>query len=151
MALLPEINYNPAEDTMQDVFDKMNGLVQAFNAVLGGMTENQAIRKASGDDFDFEAYPTAGLNMKIVDIPAWNMNTDNTKDAPHGLTSANIKAMIPMVRKDNGQIYTLLGAGMASISGSNIFLERYSSDYFQSANFQSTAFNRGYIIIFYVD
>ena len=76
MALLDEINYNPSEDSMQDVFDKINVAIQSINAVLGGGDAGELPIKSSSSDFDFEF-----INKnKFVDIQTSFSTTASTGD-----------------------------------------------------------------------
>ena len=153
MALIPEIDYAPGQDTMEEVFDKINTAIQNINAVLGGMTENQSIRKTSSSDFDFEAFETAGLNFKVIEIGAWNMQTTFSLPKTHGLTVSKIASVQVWIRNDALSEVKMLtddNAGSYSISSGSVAMELDSSGDFNSPNYNDTGINRGFIVILYL-
>lgn len=120
MALIPEINYNPAEDTMQDVFDKVNSAIQTINSVLGGGVAGEGIRKIDGTDFNFEFFDateasyaeTAGaidngdyvIRTKVLPIGSWNMDSTDSVYISHGLGTdiSKVISCTAAIRRDDG-------------------------------------------------
>lgn len=102
----------------------------------------------------------AGLLTKIIDIGDWNM--DSTGTAPggvaHGVTFTKIRDVQVMIRSDDTTIQSLLtnsdssgvAGGQVSVSSVNIVLSRTAAGIFDSAAYDSTSFNRGWIVIKYL-
>lgn len=123
MALLENIDYNPGEDTMQQVFDKLNQAIDTINATLGGGSDGEQIRKASGDDFDFEYFAQAqALKTQVVEsaIPVTGTNfslpiqyapsttgRDNVIHASFTLFSGGEIACVFVLKKNGSIIKTL--------------------------------------------
>jgi len=99
------------------------------------------------------------VRKKILDIGDWNMDSTPAADVAHGLTASKIRSVSILIRPDVGD--TLLpieytgGAdtpsGFYQIQGINIFMARVTGGSFDSTNYDSTSFNRGWITIEYVD
>jgi hypothetical protein len=105
---------------------------------------------------------TSALHRKIVEIGDWDMDTTATKAVPHGLTVTKIRGLSGVIRIDGDNAYYPLTPGSASYDyepgaiiisadATNINLARKTSTYFDGANFNSTSYNRGWIIVDYVD
>jgi hypothetical protein len=101
------------------------------------------------------------LKTKVVNIGDWDMDTDDTKLVPHGLTESKIRAVLDVaIIDDNGNLYPLrrvdtstgnVDGGIVSYGagGTDMSLWRRTSGLFDTANFNQTSFNRGYITIQY--
>ncbi len=105
--------------------------------------------------------------QKIIPIGDWNMDTDVTKVVAHGIGSfftkiKKISAVIiddassgisPLDLIDNTASVSLavLMGGVVNIGSSDIDLYRTPGGVFDSAGFDSTGFNRGFITIEYGD
>lgn len=150
MALLQEINYNPAEDTMQDVFDKINTAIQSINSVLGGGSTGQSVRKVDGTDFNYEFFDAGDVELaaeaeainngdyvirtKVLPIGSWNMDSTDSVFIPHGLGSdiSKVISVTALIRKDDGNQSFMFnqygnaggGSGIGYISGANVKLYR---------------------------
>jgi len=107
---------------------------------------------------------TAGITRKAMNIGTWNMTTTENKAVVHGLTSfecANIYSVKAMIISD-GLTYGLkpldslgqgliLAGGVDNISTTNVNLFRDAAGEFGAlGRFQSTAQNRGFILIEYL-
>ena len=93
------------------------------------------------------------LKTKVLSIGDWNMDTGATKTVPHGLTLADIRGISAIIRHDDGgQVYELeyAGAGGASANDTLVTLVRVTASTFDTAAFDSTSYNRGWITIQYV-
>lgn len=95
--------------------------------------------------------------VKVLDIGDWNMDSTATINVAHGLTLAKIRAVYVTIRDDADTSYFTLEYnngtevyGHYLLSSSNVGLTREASSPFDSANFDATSFNRGWIIIWYV-
>ncbi len=102
--------------------------------------------------------------FKRLEIGVWDMDTDACKDVAHGLSATEfLKANVLGIGiKDDdllkvnalGNVKTTScggGDGWEYIDGTNIRLSRLTAGNFDSALFNSTAFNRGYVDIVYGD
>ena len=100
----------------------------------------------------------AKLDQEIGD---WNM--DSTSNIyvyfNHAITYANIRKIDVMIKYDAGTEYTplnyfydttdpsLLNGGIDYITATYVILRRRTGGQFDSANFDSTSYNRGYVLI----
>ena len=103
----------------------------------------------------------AALKTKVVDIGDWDMSTATgtaAKAVAHGLTLADIRSISVTIRTDGATFYRDFAATNNSgtgdhdidIGATNVTLTREASGLFDSTNYNSTSFNRGWITIQYV-
>lgn len=101
------------------------------------------------------------LKFKVVDIGDWDMSSVTAVNIAHGLTLANIRGAQALIRNDDattsilvvqGQIVTLseIEANIGDIDATNVDLLRKVGGIFDSINYNSTSYNRGWITIWYV-
>lgn len=99
------------------------------------------------------------LKQKTLNIDDWNMDSTGVKAVAHGLTLANIRGIRVVIRNDSGSNFFDLtspqsggaqGGYIDYIDPTNVNLGRYSAGYFDSILFDSTSYNRGWIIVDYV-
>lgn len=99
----------------------------------------------------------AGLNTKIIDIGDWNMDTTASVNVAHGLTLSKIRTVQIMIRNDAATLSQGIEGPATSVDGNwqatatNIVPVRTAGGYFDSVNFDSTSYNRGWITIQYTD
>ena len=103
----------------------------------------------------------SGLKIKIVEIGDWNMDATPSVSVAHGIGSSNkIKMIDVMIRGDSGSIkyrltsmdtsFDLAEGDINAISDTTINLSRRASPgLFDSTDYDSTSFNRGWITIWY--
>ncbi len=104
----------------------------------------------------------AGSNWsgtKIYNIGDWNMDSSNTVNVAHGLSTVykNIKSITVTIRDDNDTNYYtipnfiqatgIISAGIVSYDSTNIVIGRTTSGFFDSTTFDSTSYNRGWVTI----
>jgi hypothetical protein len=104
------------------------------------------------------------FKIKIVPIGDWNMDANPTVDVPHGIADPRkIRSVRGIIRRDDDQFYftfpqyRLLASGVldrldiAGINASSNFitLERVDNGSFDIPIFDSTGFNRGWLVIEY--
>jgi len=112
-----------------------------------------------------EALLTLTVRRKVIPIGAWNMDATATLFLAHGLdlggagtTVANIRGVRCVIINDaessafeidywNG---TIVG-GTVAVSGTFVLLTRTIAGFFDSADFNDTGINRGYVIIEYFE
>lgn len=109
---------------------------------------------------------TGGLKTAIIDIGDWDMDANLLPAVTpvHGLTLADIRSVQAYIRADvdaglPGAVHPIWAAatGSANDAGGvvnaqtvNIGLSRRTGGFFDSADFNATSYNRGWIIIEYV-
>lgn len=98
------------------------------------------------------------LKTKIIDIGDWNMDTSGFVSVAHGLTFTNIRAISVIIRNDANTDYydfpmydqTGTNVGSAKAVAASITLSKSSAGFFDSVDFNSTSYNRGWITITYI-
>lgn len=100
--------------------------------------------------------------FNVIEIPIgdWNMDATPQISIPHGLTLSKIKLVYVMIRNDADTSRTALDtdlSGSGVISGTFgtdatvVLLTRLAGSGYDSTNFNSTSYNRGFITILYND
>ena len=100
-----------------------------------------------------------GLKYKIINIGDWNMNVAPFAQIPYDIPEDKIRSINVLIRNDEGKtLYPLdYGQGVNGITGTysirelDIVLGRAEGFLFDSNMFESTSYNRGWIVIGYVD
>lgn len=102
------------------------------------------------------------LKQKVVEIGDWNMNWSasgtNTISVAHGLTVSDIRRITVMIRDDTVNRHYTMDMTESSSSvyiradTTNVTITRSSvtSDLFDNSVFDTTSYNRGWIIIDYI-
>lgn len=100
------------------------------------------------------------LNLKILNIGDWNMDSTIDVNVAHGLTTSKIIGFQVCIR-DDGDTYRQLLAGpdaaaflpqaYSYISSGNVYIRRLPAGAFDNTNYDSTSYNRGWILIWYTD
>jgi hypothetical protein len=102
---------------------------------------------------------TVAIHRKIVSIGDWDMDATNTASVAHGISMSKIRSVGVTVRNDADSAYysgigsTNFAVQVLTIGATTISLVHTSTGGagFDSANFDSTSFNRGWVVIDYVD
>jgi len=126
-------------------------------------TDNQAARKAYVDGAIVAGIKETGtaaatIKCKVIEIGDWNMDSTVYVDINHGLTLAKIRTVGAMIRSDTAD--TQYPTGVCSSSGaptlwiggltaSQVNIRRLDGSVFDSSSFDSTSYNRGWIVIWY--
>ncbi len=108
-----------------------------------------------------EALPVDPLNTKVIEIGDWNMDTSTQATVTHGLTYANIRTVSATIRNDSDStMYDFaatinnqngISTGYIAITSTTIILARDTTGTFDSAVFDATSYNRGWITIQYTE
>lgn len=100
----------------------------------------------------------ASLNTKIINIGDWNMDTTQSLDVAHGVTLSKIRSLSAIIIADSSttryDLNIMDGAGDGGglfADATNVVLRRIASGFFDNTSFNSTSFNRGYIVLQYTD
>jgi hypothetical protein len=97
-----------------------------------------------------------GINTTVIDIGDWNMDVNLGVNIAHGLTFTDIRSVEVYIRNDNNDfVYPLNndmnGGGQADgihwIASANVQLSRTTGGFFDGVGFDSTGYNRGWIVI----
>jgi hypothetical protein len=101
------------------------------------------------------------MNMKVVDIGDWDMNSDTTKSIAHGVADfTKIRSIQALIRNDADNLavdFSSLNAGLdasvrwMTVGATNIILERATSGVFDNTSYDSTSYNRGWVTLWYTD
>ena len=101
------------------------------------------------------------LKTKVIDIDDWDMIANSSVTVAHGLGASyiNIRSISGIIRSDDGTALYGISAGrntandiacyVDNILATNITLQRDTGGFFDSVNFDSTSFNRGWVTIVY--
>lgn len=155
--------YGDVSDT--DESESASDFVDAFEAVTVRLTGNQTVAgvKTFSDGVDgIKDQGSAGavIHKRIIEIGDWNMDTTLSVNIAHGLTMSKIRNVHALIRNDADTIYTMFPGYITasgsfidkiSLSSTEITLFRAPSSEFDSTDFDSTSYNRGWITIEYVD
>lgn len=124
--------------------------------VKKGPTSNWAFDHKAAPD-DHHAPPE--LPHKVLEIGDWDMNGTTNIAVAHGLTLGNIRAVQVMVRKDDASFLAPFCADIAisgfddgyfTLSVSDITLYRKPGGQFDNTDYDTTPYNRGWIVIWHV-
>lgn len=106
------------------------------------------------------------LNTKIIEIGDWNMDSTASVAKAHGLTYEKIISVRVTIREDSGAscvrqpMFPFFcnnttggyeSAGYLTYDSTNIYLFRTDAGGYNNPVFDSTSYNRGWIIIEYID
>jgi hypothetical protein len=97
------------------------------------------------------------LGVKVIEIGDWNMDSTATKNIAHGLLLNNIRTIQGTIRDDGSTTfyplmfspYSTYSAVTVYCDATNAVCDRQSGSIFDSALFDATSFNRGWITIWY--
>jgi len=116
----------------------------------------RTLKDALGDSFVGIESSTPALLTKVIEIGDWNMDTDGSILVTNPIGDKDkIRNIEVMIRPDVGVFlqfnYKLDrdGAGFIDVGSTNIVLARTGAGLFDSADFDSTSYNRGWIALTY--
>jgi hypothetical protein len=95
---LSNIDYTPGQDSMQDVFDKLNLVIDKLNDIdsqLTGGSTDEVLTKTSGSDYDYswDAIPAKYSDSKNINITSSGVQTISSETPAtltDGVTSLSI-------------------------------------------------------------
>lgn len=103
------------------------------------------------------------LNVKTIDIGDWDMDATTNIFVVHGLSDiTKIRSISVIIRNDTDNGYSPLSVmsesttgtvagGVNIIGASDVALFRQNGSLFDSVNYDSTSYNRGWVTIWYID
>ena len=148
---------NTVTISVSDLSDGITATGAEINTACDGITATAAELNSAADGIGVTIPRT-----KVVEIGDWNMDTTTSKAIAHGLNLTQIVAVRAMVRNDADDArYMAQGydqvtgtdthlAVMATGAG-NVNLQRYATGFFDSTDFNATSYNRGWVVIDYID
>ena len=99
------------------------------------------------------------IKEKIIEIGDWNMDTTDYVAVVHGLTFTAIRSISAIIRKDDNSTYVNFFAHNNTeadhiqylwASSTSVTLRRAIGGIFDSVDYNSTSFNRGWIFLSYI-
>ena len=102
---------------------------------------------------------TNNIRIKKIDIGDWNMDSTSQVSIPHGLTFSNIIGAMAFIKNDVGtqvssfptsEDYMYVN-GTIFWGSSNVVLTRFATGPYDGTGYDSTSYNRGYILMFYTE
>jgi hypothetical protein len=167
-----------AVGTDWSTFVRIPALVN-FIKLIGGTTGQFLTKTTNTDyDFGWNSFSpmeydgSTKLRTKVVPIGDWNMVSTSTVNVPHGISDfTKIRNVYAVIRDDSdttlykldflvGSAFPIFGGRIASINSTNVILSRMDNTaastfiagtqgQFTNAAFDSTGYNRGWIMITY--
>jgi len=124
--------------------------VKTFSSqIVGEIDSTDAVRD--------QGTAAVALKCKMIEIGDWNMDATPQVDVTHGLDLTKIREVTAMIRRDDNALYTDLkdstGAqvmGQIRIYSTVITLARTATIGYDEPDYNSTSYNRGWVIIWYV-
>lgn len=144
--------------------DKFLQLYQKYDATMAdlktGLTGQYLTGNGAGVAPSFQ-YPL--IIEKIVEIGDWNMDSTSAVNILHGLADfKKIRSISGMIRNDADTIYyPLLSASttgngtpliaVIGVTSTQIQITRTDGSIFDATGFDSTSYNRGWLVIGYIE
>lgn len=98
-------------------------------------------------------------SLAVIEIGDWDMDADANKSVAHGCVSMEaIREVRALIRNDDGtELYPMCGrngaamsAQIESIDVTDVALSRANGLFFDSSDFDSTGYNRGWITVLHL-
>lgn len=137
----------------------MTATVAEINAAIDGLTATAAELNAAADGIGVSI-----PKMLLVEIGDWDMDGTSQKTVLHGQTDSKIVAFIVTIRDDvdedrysfsnhevNGTPTNNMLTCRSNAFNSSIVMDRKTGGTFDSAAFDATSYNRGWILLFLID
>jgi len=128
--------------------------------LTNAQTKNGVVTFADGAS-GIKDLGTAGsvIRTKIISIGDWNMDSTESITRAHELTLSKIIRISAWIIRDTSDYKYLINysetsgvsAGHIIVNATDIILWRFTSGFFDNSSYDSTSFNRGHIVIDYID
>ncbi len=165
----------PQNAVIELVYDGVNFQLQSVSATNAGrLLADGVYRSASATpaantvpvrdpNGDVPLYDgTNKIHTKIINIGDWNMDTTNSKNVVHGLTLLKIRAIAGIIQDDASTTLSsftpgapvagsVIQAWIDHLDGTNVVLNRLTGGVYDSTSYDSISYNRGWIVITYVE
>ncbi|MBN1497637.1 MAG: hypothetical protein JXA07_12750 [Spirochaetes bacterium] len=133
----------------------IGGALAATGGITGDVTGDVTGNADTADGLNETGSGAGVVHKKIIAIGDWNMSTTASVNIAHGLTRSKIRDVVVEIRNDADTETRDLTTHEASTPGyyvigeTNIVLTR--GNLFTNSFYESTSYNRGWIIIEYID
>ena len=139
----------------------INSVVIGGTGITGSTTNTVYVPDLNIQSGKGISFGTGNIRTQVeLDIGDWNMDTTNGVNVTHGLSATEwktVRGMDVTIRNDADTEYNSLGgatdagagAGTPSITSTQFSLARDVSGFFDSTNYDSTSYNRGFITYWY--
>jgi hypothetical protein len=164
--LLNEFFTDSDQLTVDEILEKttgagvtIDGVVCKDGVVTGDLTGN-ADTATQADGIKETGAGAGTVHKKIIEIGNWNMKSTASITVDHGLTFSKIRNVsVNIIRDDALAIYPITvpntdgySAGNFIVFTTNVYLSCRTGGIFQIGDqFSATSYNRGWIVIEYVD
>lgn len=138
----------------EEVYGDIHQFFEKMMDVAGVVHNEQPDNNYSGFQL-FEALLAlmGGCLTKTIEIGDWNMDSTLNKTVAHGLTLDQIRGIDIMIRNDAGTTFNPVDNYSAdigcSITATDVSISRTIAGIFDNTDYDSTGYNRGWIIIRY--
>jgi hypothetical protein len=97
--------------------------------------------------------PLNELNRKVISIGDWNIDSTLSINVAHGLTPSKIRGISGVIFNDDGLVYSITKSDELDVycGTTNVTITATSSGAFDNTSFNQTSYNRGFIVLDYVD
>jgi hypothetical protein len=136
------------------------GVYTSGNQTVAGVKTFSSTIVGSIDSIRETGTGAGTVRKKIIEIGDWNMDSTSTKTVilSPAMTISKIRSVTILIISDEGTelfpfdyLYSTTVSGFFLVRASEIAMERTIGGVFDSAMFDSTSYNRGWITIEYVD
>lgn len=165
---------NGVTSAIQTQIDTKLATTLAQNRMFVGNASGVATTLAPGTNGYFltsqggvPTWTAPGVKWTTVEIGDWDMDTNATATVAHGIADyTKIRSVDVLIRPDSGAAADVrplvsyndstgvMSGGITGITSTNVVMARLASGLsgvFDSTNFNATSYNRGWIMIGYVD
>jgi len=133
---------------------------------VGGVHKASATRYTNAFVFEKKQRTNPQLEYKVLEIGDWDMDADTNTSVNHGLADSQIRNVEAVIRADSGTAFYKMpvtgSAGTAILAfgssvadsriawgGGSVALTREGGSIFDTVDFDSTSFNRGWVTVWY--
>jgi hypothetical protein len=147
------IEYLP--DTGNPQFDlAAKRIVDLLRTYISSFDANEV---TGGDSHDHSG--SVGFKRKIINIGDWDMDATATVTSAHGVTASKIRGVSAIIVDDAATNYypvTPRGTIATDVyisyyNATDVVLERKAGSGFDHTDFNATSYNRGWVVIEYID
>jgi hypothetical protein len=132
---------------------------QIIRGISGTSQDKIWFRTQLSDTWSTWSIVSTGIRTKVIDIGDWNMDTGTLITIAHGLTLSDIRRIGALIRNDADTVYYPIDVndgytdaeGAISVNATNITLARRTGGKFDSTDFDSTSYNRGWVTVDYAE
>ena len=149
------VDTNPVGAT--DYIDEGDDHIRNIKTAIQGSFPNLGAAAVTKTAAEINDIPTTLLNQKVIEIGDWNMDSTANVLVAHGVSWDKIRSISGIIRNDADTFrypldYSITApAGRCLLDSTYLRIARTPSGTFDSTDFDSTGYNRGWITIQYTD